>query len=421
MAAIIAAFSVYFVALGGPARDTALFLWAAFLFAAISDCALSARRVGELALDASQEVFVGETASLTFHLTEPLPDTVGRLDWPDGLKGPVEFAFTASENIASAQLDFLARRRGAWELQTLWLKHPSRLSLFEIIAKARIDHTVRVVPNIRLVQSGQITSTVISTLYGIKENRAIGDGSEFHQLREFSQGMDVKSIDWKRSAKRRVLLAKELRAERNHHVIIAIDNGYLMSEEIAGLPKIDHAITAALATAWAAAIGGDLVGSYAYDARPRSFTAPEPGRQAFARLRSWTADLSYLPRETNHTLAMSELKARTPKRSLIIIFTDFIDATSAELMIENISILGSRHLVIFVAIRDPEMEQRVSSSPDSMDSVAELVTANLMLRERQLVFEKLTRLGITVVDARPGEVTAKVISTYLDIKARELI
>jgi hypothetical protein len=110
----------------------------------------------------------------------------------------------------------------------------------------------------------------------VKENRAIGEGSEFHQLRDFVPGMDVKTIDWKRSARRRALVAKEQRAERNHHVIVALDNGYLMREEIAGLPKIDHAITAALATAWAAAIGGDLVGFYSYDVRPRDFAARNP-------------------------------------------------------------------------------------------------------------------------------------------------
>ena len=280
---------------------------------------------------------------------------------------------------------------------------------------------IRVVPNINLVRSGHITTTVVSTLFGVKENRAIGEGSEFHQLRDFVQGMDVKSIDWKRSARRRALVAKELRAERNHHVILAIDNGYLMREEIAGLPKIDHAVTAALATAWAAAIGGDLVGHYAYDTQPRSFSKPEAGRIAFARMRSWAAELDYVTRETNHTLALTELNARTPKRSLIVIFTDFIDTTSAELLVENISILAKRHLLIFVAIRDPDLEALVEEVPEHMDGIATLIAANQTISERRLVLERLARLGVSVVDAKPGQITARLISTYLEIKAREMI
>ncbi len=258
-------------------------------------------------------------------------------------------------------------------------------------------------------------------LYGVKENRAVGEGSEFQQLRDFVQGMDIKTIDWKRSARRRSLVAKELRAERNHHVIVALDNGYLMREEIGGLPKIDHAVTAALATAWAAAIGGDLVGYYSYDVKPRTFSAPAPGRTAFARLRSWTAELSYVSRETNHTLALTELNARTPKRSLLIIFTDFVDTTSAELLVENIGILAKRHLLIFVAIRDPDLEKLVETAPGDLDGAATLVAANQALNERRLVFEKLSRMGVTIVDAKPNAVTARLISAYLEIKARELI
>ncbi len=216
-------------------------------------------------------------------------------------------------------------------------------------------------------------------------------------------------------------MAKEVRAERNHHVIIALDNGYQMREEIAGLPKIDHAITAALATAWAAAIGGDLVGLYAYDARPRLFLPPEPGRQAFALIRSRTAELSYESVETNHTLAMTELNGRTPKRSLIIVFSDFVDTTSAELMVENIGVLAKRHLIVFVALRDPLLEAQVNQAPGDMDGVAETVSTGQLLQERRLVLEKLHQLGITVIDAEPGAVSTQLISTYLEIKAREMI
>ncbi|MEM9047215.1 MAG: DUF58 domain-containing protein [Pseudomonadota bacterium] len=416
----IATLSAFALLLGDAALRVALAAWLGLALLALYDAAVS-RQPLALTVEAPGDLFVGEAGRFRFDLPAAGTALTGRTAWPDGLAGPALFDFAPSADRMQADLTVRAVRRGAWRCEALWVLRPSRLGLFEFIRKLPLDLVVRVVPNIRLVQSGQITATVLSTLYGTKENRAIGDGSEFHQLREFSPGMDIKSIDWKRSAKQRALLAKELRAERNHHVILAIDNGYLMSEAIAGLPKIDHAITAALATAWAAAIGGDLVGWFAYDASPRQFTKPEPGRQAFARLRHWTADLAYAARETNHTLAMSALKARTPKRSLIIVFTDFVDATSAELLIENLSVLNKRHLVLFVAIRDPDLERRLAASPPNLNAVAELVTADLMLRERRLVFERLNRIGVTVIDTKPAEITAQVISRYLEIKARELI
>ena len=298
-----------------------------------------------------------------------------------------------------------AVRRGVWALPKVWLFWPSRWQLFEFVPSPRLGAEIRVIPNVRVAQSGALTTQVVSALFGMKENRAIGDGSEFHQLRDFVPGMDVRTIDWKRSARRRALVAKELRAERNHHVILAIDNGFLMREELA--------VTAALAVAWAAVVGGDLVGYYAYDVRPRSFAKPEPGRAAFVRLRSWAAELDYVSRETNHTLALTELNARTPKRSLIIIFTDFIDTTSAELMLENIGLLAKRHLIIF--------ESLVEQTPEDMFGVARIVAADQAIAERRLVMERLTRLGVTVIDAKPSQITGQLISAYLDIKERELI
>lgn len=407
--------------LGGAAQDAIVFLWALLGGLGLMDAWLSRRGARGAHVDIPAEVFVGETVLLRIDIERAPGGMIGRLDWPPGLAGPKDLIFVASSQNTTLEVPIKALRRGTWGLDHIWLCWSSRLRLFEFLPKLPLNVELKVVPNIRLVQSGQITTKVLSTLYGIKENQAVGEGSEFHQLRDFSPGMDIKTIDWKRSAKKRALVAKELRAERNHHVIIALDNGYLMGETAAGVPKIDHAITAGLATAWAAAIGGDLVGYFAYDVRPRSFVKPEPGRLAFARLRRWSAGLEYVGHETNHTLALSELNARTPKRSLIIVFTDFVDATSAELLMENVTILSKRHLVIFVALRDPALEEMVGQAPKSVSGVARLAVAGQSLAQRKLVFERMSRIGVTVLDVKPAEVTARLISAYLDAKARELI
>ncbi|MEL6953565.1 MAG: DUF58 domain-containing protein [Pseudomonadota bacterium] len=414
--------SAIFVALGEVWRMAPMFLWLALGVYVLADLFLSPRPKRALAFEPPAEVYVGEEFPLTLEVSNAPVNLRGRWDWPDGIAGPDDFFFVPAEDgVGRAQLGVTALRRGSWSLDQLWLSWISAFGLIQSVRRLPMDHAVRVVPNIRSVQSGEISTKVASNLYGVKENLAVGEGSEFHQLREFVPGMDVKTIDWKRSARARNLIAKELRAERNHHVILALDNGYLMAEEIDGIPKIDHAVTAALATAWAAAIGGDLVGYYSYEVRPRGFFVPEPGRAAFARMRSWTADLDYVTRETNHTLALTELNARCKKRSLIIIFTDFIDTTSAELLIENIGLIAKRHLVVFVAIRDTSVEKLVEHAPEDMDGVAMLVAANQSIAERRLVLERLSRLGVTIIDAKPKAITAKLISTYLEIKARELI
>lgn len=420
LALIALAATIIAMAMGGAVRDGALVVWVGLAAFAGADLFLSFNRGQTVEVDAPAEVFVGETAELRLRAPSGARARGGRVDWPSGLDGAAD-ADLASLPDGAATIPFRARRRGLWRVERMWLYWPSRFALFEFTPRLKLDLSIAVTPNIRPVQSGQIDVAVRSQLYGVKDNLLVGEGSEFHQLREFTQGMDVRGIDWKRSARHRSLVAREMRAERNHHVIIALDNGYLMREEVAGLPKIDHAVNAGLAVAWAAALGGDLVGLYAFDARPRLFAPPEPGRTAFARMRARTAEMDYASVETNHTLAMAELYARTPRRSLIIVFSDFVDATTAELLVENVTLLSKRHVIVFVALSNPDLTATATGAPEDLDDVARAVSAGQMLRERRVVMERLARLGVVVVDTAPDKVTARLVSTYLDLKAREVI
>lgn len=427
LALLAFAASLVAVAAGGPTPAAAVAPWLALAALLALDLALSLRRPVGVLVAAPAELFAGESGIVELIVDGAAPARLaGRLDWPHGLDGPPDAAFapnaaTGAATGAVARLAMRARRRGTWRLDRLWLHWPSRLRLLEFTPSVALDLTVVVVPSLRPMLSGTIDVAVRSQLFGAKENIVKGEGSEFHQLRDFTAGMDSRAIDWKRSARYRRLVAKEMRAERNHHVMLALDNGFLMREEIDGVAKIDHAVNAALATAWAAAIGGDLVGLFAFDSRPRHFLPPEPGRRAFAKLRSRTAALDYETRETNHTLAMTHLLGRLQRRSLVVVFTDFVDTTTAELLVENVRLLGRRHVVVFVALRDPALERLATSAPRSLDDVAVAVSAGEMRRERLIVMERLARLGIVVLDVEPAAVTARLVSTYLDLKAREVI
>ncbi|MEO0911492.1 MAG: DUF58 domain-containing protein, partial [Pseudomonadota bacterium] len=306
----------------------AFLLWAALAMVMLADLAISpSRRSITVEVDGPDEVFSGEDAIFKASLqsrTLSLPTELSAILQLSGALGSAcNFTLTGSSRAVLGTARVPARRRGIYELPALWLSWPSRLGLFEFTPKIALDTVLKVIPNIRPVLSGQIDVRVQSDLYGVKENALVGEGSEFHQMRDFMPGMDTRGIDWKRSARRRDLVVKEMQSERNHQIILALDNGYLMREELDGLPKIDHAVNAALATAWAAGIGGDLVGLYSFDAVPRVFVPPRPGRAAFPALRAHTAEFSYDTASSNPTLALAHLNGRLNRRSLIIIFSDF--------------------------------------------------------------------------------------------------
>ena len=119
---------------------------------------------------------------------------------------------------------------------------------------------------------------------------------------------------------------------------------------------------------------------------------------------------------TNFTLALATLAGKLQRRSLIIVFSDFTDPTSAELMVESIGRLVSRHLVLFVTLADEELEGIAEAGPDDMQSLAMAVTADSLLRQRALVVRRLQQMGVDVIEARHDQIGTRLIDAYLSIK-----
>lgn len=400
-------------------------LWIGLGIVAFADLVMSrSRRSISASADIPKEVFVGTTARAEIVLLSArgaLPKGMTMRFDTDPALAVGDFQWDNSQGQSTFEVPLSCNARGTHKFNSVWFQWPSRFGLFDIISQKKFDAEVKGVPNIHPVLSGQIQTQVQAALYGVKDSTARGEGSEFHQLREFTNGMDPRMIDWKRSARHGGLVARETHVEQNHQIIMCVDNGYLMREDIGGLPKIDRAINAALATTWAAGLGGDLVGFYSFDSRPRGFLPPAPGRSAFNRIRAEAASLEYSSVESNHTLALAHLNGLLNRRSLVIVFSDFVDSITAELMVENLAVLNRHHLLIFVALKDPAIDAIINPDDPSLSNVARAVSASQIQKERLLVLDQLRRLGVVCLDIAPSDLTPELVSAYLDIKARELI
>src|SRR5581483_996292 len=226
---------------------------------------------------------------------------------------------------------------------------------------------------------------------------------------------------WKQSARHGKLVAREYRTERNHHVILAIDCGRLMSAPTRHGARVDQAINAALLLGFAALKIGDRVGLFAFDAKPRVASGVVAGAQAFPLIQRLAAGIDYSTEETNFTLALTTLDGRLDRRSLVVVFTDFADPTSAELMIENVGRLMRTHLVLFVVFRDEELEAMAAAEPVEPDDVSRAVIADGLARQREIVVGRLQRMGAQMVEARADDLGLALLNAYLDAKRRELI
>jgi len=312
------------------------------------------------------------------------------------------------------------QRRGLDRIETLWSRWTGPLGLIWRQQRETLDREVRITPDIRPVRDNA-QWLLRHAQQGEMARQDRGEGMEFEALSEWRTGMDRRSIDWNHSARHLQLLARETRIERNNNIVFAIDAGRVMSEPVAGLPRVDRATSAALLAAYAALKLGDRVALFGYDSRPRIASGMVQGLRAFPLVQRLAAELDYSTAESNHTLGLATLTGDLNRRSLVVVFTEFTDQTGAELMMRAASSLLQRHLLLFVVIADDELEALAAAEPREVDDVSRAVTAAALLRERRLVISRLRHLGIHVLEARHDEIGPALVRQYLDFKRRNLL
>jgi uncharacterized protein (DUF58 family) len=166
------------------------------------------------------------------------------------------------------------------------------------------------------------------------------------------------------------------------------------------------------------------VGWITFDARVGAFVSPLAGLHSFSTLAERAGRIDSTSLETNFTLGLTSLARRLTRRSLVVVLTDFVDTITAELMVESLDRLASRHAVVFAALQNPHLAAiaaGIERSPASPLERSRAVVAGALLRDREVVIQRLRLQGIQPIDAVPAEVTPRLISSYLEIKRRERI
>jgi uncharacterized protein (DUF58 family) len=356
-----------------------------------------------------------ELALDTSALLHDAPLVGGRLGGGSKASGTVDATGTV-------EVPLVPRRRGTAVVQRAWVRYQGPLGLVEMTVRFPLEREIPVVPDVQPVRQVALRFHIAREFRaGHKVERFKGEGTEFDSLKDFTRDDDHRAIDWKQSARHRKLLARQFRAERNHQVMLAVDTGRLMGETLAGIPKLDHAINAALLLAWICLRTGDRVGLYTFDAKVGLLLEPQGGLRAHPALTKMSGRVAYSDAETNFTLGLTTLAQRVRRRSLIVVLTDFVDTLTAELMLENVDRLARRHLVVFVALRDPSLERTAAAEPASSLALNRAVVAQTFLHEREVVLRRLRRLGILPIDTEPQHLGSRMINSYLEIKRREMI
>jgi uncharacterized protein (DUF58 family) len=307
-------------------------------------------------------------------------------------------------------------RRGDRHAQRVTIRSVGPLGLAARQGSHQVAWTVRALPPFT---ARKHLPARLARLRGFDGRTAVmtrGQGTEFDSLREYVAGDDVRSIDWRATARAADVMVRTWRPERDRHVFLVLDTGRTSAGRVGDAPRLDHAMDAALLLAALASRAGDRVDLLAYDRAVRASVSAVVSAEVLPALVDVMAPVEPELVEADVRGMVAAVLSRASRRSLVVLFTGLDTAAVAEGLLPALPALSRRHRVLVAAVSDPRvMAMRASRGASS--AVYAAAAAERAAAERRHTTQLLGRHGVTVVDAPPDEIAPAVADAYLTLKA----
>ena len=340
------------------------------------------------------------------------PGRTGRSEPADGAPASVGSGHVAGYRV-------VLRRRGDLRFGSVHVRALSPWGLVWREEEHEVEELVRVQPGIEDLRKERLPGLRPSLVTpGARKVRRWGEGSEFESLREYQRGDDPRTVDWKASARRAELLVRNYQVERNQNVVLAIDAGRLMRERIGDRERLDYALAAALLVAERARSYGDRVGVLVFDDVVR--TIMPPARVRLSELADTFATVEARLVEPNYPVAFTTLGRSFRKRSLVLFFSEVIDAAASRALVAGLAGAVTRHLPVAVALRNPDVDAAAIGGVPGAGPYGR-AAAEALLEARAKALQGMRRAGVHTVDVLPGAACAAALDKYSEIKRRGLL
>jgi uncharacterized protein (DUF58 family) len=307
-------------------------------------------------------------------------------------------------------------RRGDKTAGKVTVRSIGPLGLAARQASREVGWTVRVLPPFLSRKHLPEKMAKLRQLDGQHRSMIRGQGSEFDSLREYVLGDDVRSIDWRSSARRSDLVVRTWRPERDRRIVIMLDTGRTSAGRVAGVPRLDTSMDAALLLAALASRAGDRIDLLAVDRQVRARVIGASRTEVLAKITEAMAVIEPELAESDGGLMASTLLDTARQRCLVVLLTD-LNSTALELgLLPRIPLLAARYRLLVAATSDPRLAE-LAGSRDDPAAVYQAAAAERARAERARVSALLAGRGVDVIDAPPDRLPAALADAYLELKA----
>lgn len=424
--ALIALLSAVVVALSPAPGSTFLALNGVLLLAVVVDIALASPvRALHLSRRGDTRARQGERAevTLTVHNTGGRTARARVRDaWPpSAVSRPRVHDITVPPGERRHALTVLTpTRRGDRRAERITVRCIGPLGVAGRQGRHLVPWTVRVLPPFDSRKHLPERLARLRQLDGLVTVNRRGQGTEFDSLREYVEGDDVRSIDWRATARRSEVVVRTWRPERDRRVVLVIDSGRTSAGRVGDTPRLDHSLDAALLVGALAARAGDTVDFIAHDHRLRAAARAGSRGDVLPTLVEAMVPIEATLFEADHQALVAQILKRHRQRALVILFTDLNSAAIEEGLLPALPSLTSRHSVLLAAVSDPRVDI-MAAARGSARAVYDAAAAERARHERSRLTALLRRRGVEVVDAPPDGFAPAVADKYLALKAAGLL
>ncbi|MBV4476377.1 DUF58 domain-containing protein [Pseudomonas botevensis] len=318
----------------------------------------------------------------------------------------------------SSQIGYRLRplQRGHFSFEHCEVNLPSPLRLWSGKRLLNVTDHTRVYPDFARLYGGELLAVDnwLNQL-GVRQRQRRGQGMEFHQLRDFREGDSLRQIDWKATARHRTPIAREYQDERDQQIIFMLDCGRQMRSQDGELSHFDHALNACLLLSYVALRQGDAVGLSTFAGDQRRYLAPVKGSGQLSALLNNVYDLASTRHPADYPAAVNQLLARQQRRALVVLVTNLRDEDDEELL-SAVNRLNQHHRVLVASLREDMLDGVRHSPVQTLSEALAYCGAVDYLNARAELHERLDAHGVAVLDIRPSEMGAALVTRYLEMK-----
>lgn len=257
--------------------------------------------------------------------------------------------------------------------------------------------------------------------YGLKKIRRIGHTMEFEQIKEYVSGDDIRTINWKATAKRKQLMVNQFQDEKSQNVYMAIDKGRVMKMPFNGLSLLDYAINSTLVLSNVILKKQDKAGMFSFSKKVENRVASERRTSQMQKIMDNLYNVETDFFESDYSRLYADIKRNINHRSLIILYTNFETMDGLKRQLPYLKAISKNHLLVVVFFENTELDEFINKKADDIQEVYDKVIAEKFAFEKRLIVSELKKYGIHSVLTKPENLTIESINKYLEIKARGIL